>query len=82
MNPTFIWNSINNQEQKDYIENKIQKWVDEDKKLHNNQSLTITLSMTDPLDMILNGNIKNEKQNTIYKFQSNEFLDNMTITNN
>jgi len=82
MKYNFIWDSTNTKEQKEYIENKIKEWSIEDVNLCKNQALTIKLSMKDPLDNILNGIIENETQNIIYKFRSNEFLDNMLITTN
>lgn len=79
MKLNFTWNSTNKEEQKQYLENKIKEWVYEDGNFNKYNILTIMLSMIDPLENVLNGNIINENKDTICTFQSNEFLDKLII---
>ena len=76
MGVIYIWKTDNRKDSQQYIEEKIKEWITQEDIL-NNKILNVTLSLSSPLDTDLSGIIKDDSNNTICTFTSNEFLDHL-----
>ena len=76
MDVIYIWKTNNRKDSQQYIEEKIKEWIMQEDIL-NNERLNIILSLNSPLDTDLSGIIKDDSNNIICTFTSNEFLDNL-----
>jgi len=78
MSVNYVWNTNNREDSKQYIEEKIDEWINQED-IFNKKILHIELSLNSPLDTDLSGIIKDDTNNMICTFTSNEFLDNLII---
>lgn len=76
MGVIYIWKTDNRKDSQQYIEEKIKEWITQEDIL-NNKILNVTLSLSSPLDTDLSGIIKDDSNNIICTFTSNEFLDHL-----
>jgi hypothetical protein len=78
MSVNYVWNTSNRKDSQQYIEQKIDEWINQED-IFNKKILYIELSLNSPLDTDLSGIIKDDTNNIICTFTSNEFLDKLII---
>ena len=78
MSVNYVWKTSNSKESQQYVEQKIDEWINQED-IFNNKILYIELSLNSPLDIDLSGIIKDDSNNIICTFTSNEFLDKLII---
>ena len=78
MSVNYVWNTSNRKDSQQYIEQKIDELINQED-IFNKKILYIELSLNSPLDTDLSGIIKDDTNNIICTFTSNEFLDKLII---